>query len=39
MRMQSNYDIAKTRSREKEIKGIRRFHHPDAPPSNAECFV
>ncbi len=26
MRMQSNYDIAKTRSREKEIRGIRRFH-------------
>jgi antitoxin HigA-1 len=26
MRMQSNYDIAETRSREKEIRGIRRFH-------------
>jgi addiction module HigA family antidote len=26
MRMQSNYDIAKTRSREKEIRGIRRYH-------------
>ena len=25
MRMQSNYDIAKTRSREKEIR-VRRFH-------------
>ena len=24
IQMQSNYDIAKTRSREKEIKGIRR---------------
>ncbi|HEY6344934.1 MAG TPA: HigA family addiction module antitoxin [Bryobacteraceae bacterium] len=32
MRMQSNYDIAKTRSREREIKGIRRFHRPDAHP-------
>jgi hypothetical protein len=25
MRMQSNYDIAKTRSREKEVR-VRRFH-------------
>lgn len=32
MRMQSNYDIAKTRSREKDIKGIRRFHRTDAHP-------
>jgi antitoxin HigA-1 len=32
MRMQSNYDIAKTRSREKEIKGIRRFYRADAHP-------
>jgi plasmid maintenance system antidote protein VapI len=32
MRMQSNYDIAKTRSREKEIKGVRRFHRADAHP-------
>src|SRR5579883_829984 len=32
MRMQSNYDIARTRSREKEVKGIRRFHRPDAHP-------
>ena len=31
MRMQSNYDIAKTRSRAKEIKGIRRFHRVEAP--------
>ena len=31
-RMQSNYDIAKTRSREKEIRGIRRFHRTDAHP-------
>jgi addiction module HigA family antidote len=31
MKMQSNYDIAETRRREKEIKGVRRFHatlHP-----------
>jgi addiction module HigA family antidote len=26
MRMQSNYDIARTRSCERDIKGIRRFH-------------
>jgi len=32
MRMQSNYDIAKTRSREKDIKGIRRFYPGDAHP-------
>ncbi len=32
MRMQSNYDIAKTRSREKEIRGIRRYHPSDAHP-------
>ena len=32
MRMQSNYDIARTRSREKEIRGIRRFHRTDAHP-------
>jgi len=32
MRMQSNYDIARTRSREKEIRGIRRFHRADAHP-------
>ncbi|HVW87783.1 MAG TPA: hypothetical protein VHB50_24025 [Bryobacteraceae bacterium] len=32
MRMQSNYDIARTRSREKEIRGIRPFHWPDAHP-------
>src|SRR5215475_1127317 len=32
MRMQSNYDIAKTRSREKEIKGIRRFQRADVHP-------
>jgi antitoxin HigA-1 len=32
MRMQLNYDIAKTRGREKEIKGIRRFHSADAHP-------
>lgn len=32
MRIQSNYDIARTRSREKEIKGIRRFHRADAHP-------
>ena len=30
MRMQSAYDIAQTRKREKEIKGIRRFHRTDA---------
>jgi antitoxin HigA-1 len=30
MTMQSNYNIAKTRSREKQIKGIRRFHRVDA---------
>lgn len=31
MRMQSNYDIAEARRREKSIKGVRRFHagmHP-----------
>ncbi|MFA5041729.1 MAG: hypothetical protein WC464_08870 [Bdellovibrionales bacterium] len=39
MRMQSNYDIAKTRSREKEIKGIRRFRHSDTVSSNEGCFV
>ena len=33
MRMQSNYDVAKTRSREKEIRGIRRFHRTDAHPN------
>ena len=32
MRMQSNYDIAKTRSREKEIRGVRRFHRTSAHP-------
>ena len=32
MRMQSAYDIAKTRSREKEIRGIRRFHRADVHP-------
>jgi addiction module HigA family antidote len=32
MRMQSAYDIAKTRNREKEIRGIRRFHRADAHP-------
>jgi addiction module HigA family antidote len=32
MRMQSNYDIVKTRSREKEIKGVRRFQRPEAHP-------
>jgi len=32
MRMQSNYDITKTRSREKEIKGIRRFNRNDIHP-------
>lgn len=32
MRMQSNYDIAKTRSREKDIKGVRRFHRADVHP-------
>ena len=32
MRMQSNYDIAKTRSREKEIRGVRPFHSSDAHP-------
>ena len=30
MRMQSAYDIAETRSREKEIPCIRRFHPPPA---------
>jgi addiction module HigA family antidote len=39
MRMQSNYDIAKTRSREKEIKGIRRFHSPAAHLSDPVCLV
>jgi addiction module HigA family antidote len=33
MRMQSNYNIVKTRSREKEIRGIRRFHRSDAHPN------
>jgi plasmid maintenance system antidote protein VapI len=28
MRMQSAYDIAQTRKREKEIR-VRRFHHAD----------
>ena len=28
MRMQSAYDIAQTRSREKEIRGVRRFQPP-----------
>jgi antitoxin HigA-1 len=32
IRMQSNYDIARTRSREREIKGVRRFYRPDAHP-------
>ena len=32
MRMQSAYDIAKTRSREKEIRGVRRFHPAGAHP-------
>ena len=32
MRMQSNFDIAKTRSREKEIRGIRRFQGVGAHP-------
>ena len=32
MRMQSSFDIAKTRSREKEIRGVRRFHRADAHP-------
>jgi antitoxin HigA-1 len=32
MRMQSAFDIAKTRSREKEIRGVRRFHRVDAHP-------
>ena len=32
MRMQSAYDIAQTRSREKEIRGVRRFHRADAHP-------
>src|SRR5438309_11587035 len=32
MRMRSNYDIARTRIREKEIKGIRRFQRADAHP-------
>ena len=31
MRMQSGYDIAKTRSREKEIR-VRRFHRAPAHP-------
>ncbi len=30
--MQLNYDIAKTRSREKEIKGVRRFHRSEVQP-------
>jgi addiction module HigA family antidote len=32
MRMQSAYDIARTRGREKEIRGIRRFQRPEAHP-------
>src|SRR5580692_826897 len=32
MRMQSAFDISRTRSREKEIRGIRRFHRTDAHP-------
>jgi len=32
MRMQSAYYIAKTRGREKEIKGVRRFQRVDAHP-------
>ena len=32
MRMQSAYEIAKTRSREREIRGVRRFHRADAHP-------
>lgn len=32
MRMQSNYEIARTRSREKEIKGVRRFQRAEAHP-------
>jgi len=32
MHMQSAYDIAKTRSREKEIRGMRRFHRADVHP-------
>ncbi len=31
MRMQSNYDIAKTRKREKEIR-VRKFHPGDIHP-------
>jgi hypothetical protein len=31
MRMQSAYNIAKTRSREKEIR-VRRFHRAEAYP-------
>ena len=30
--IRSNYDIATTRSREKEIRGVRRFHRTDAHP-------
>jgi addiction module HigA family antidote len=36
MRMQSNYDIAKTRNREREIRGVRRFHRTDAHPQRKE---
>ncbi|HEY7392634.1 MAG TPA: HigA family addiction module antitoxin [Bryobacteraceae bacterium] len=32
MRMQSAYDIAETRRREKEIRGVRRFHRTNAHP-------
>jgi len=32
MRMQSAYDIAKTRSHEREIRGIRRFRPAEAHP-------
>jgi addiction module HigA family antidote len=34
MRMQSSYDIARTRKREKEIR-VRRFRQPDATPGTA----
>src|SRR6516162_1331043 len=32
MHMQSAFDIATTRSREKELRGVRRFHRTDAHP-------
>ncbi len=32
MRMQSAFDIARTRSHEKEIRGVRRFHRTGAHP-------